>query len=147
MSFATDPAGWAEQITGGAQRVFLRTSQGREISYAALREQSGRIACALLRRGVLPGERIAVQVDKCAEAVLLYVACLRLGAGFVPLNLANTPNEVDFFLRDSRPRVAVIRPQDRQALEPLATRTGIALETLGESGEGAVCTLAAGGGG
>jgi malonyl-CoA/methylmalonyl-CoA synthetase len=143
MSFATDPAGWVEQISGSAQHVFLRTSQGREISYAALREQSGRIARALMRRGVTPGERIAVQVDKSAEAVLLYVACLRLGAVFVPINAANTPNEVDYLLRDSRPRVAVIRPQDRQVIEPLATETGIALETLDASGEGSLCTLAA----
>ena len=143
MVGVTDPAAWVEQIPGSAQRVFLRTSQGREISYAALREQSGRIACALMRRGVRPGERIAVQVDKSVEAVLLYVACLRLGAVFVPINVANTPNEVDYLLRDSRPRLAVIRPQDRQVIEPLAAETGIALETLDAGGEGSICTLAA----
>src|ERR1700730_9322421 len=131
MSFATDPSGWVEETPGGAQRVFLKTSQGREVSYAALREQSGRIASALTRRGLLPGERIAVQVDKSAEAVVLYVACLRLGAVFVPINVANTLNEVDYLLRDSRPRVAVIRPQDRHLIEPLAREAGIALETLG----------------
>ncbi len=143
MSFATDPNGWVEQVAGGAQRVFLRTSQGREISYAALREQSHRIACALMRRGVVPGERVAVQVDKSVEAVLLYIACLRLGAVFVPINVANTPNEVEYFLRDSRPRVAVIRPQDRHVLEPLAIEAGVALETLGENGDGSLCELAA----
>jgi malonyl-CoA/methylmalonyl-CoA synthetase len=143
MSFATDPAGWVEESPASAQRVFLKTPQGREISYAALREQSGRIACALIRRGALPGERIAVQVDKSAEAVLLYVACLRLGAVFVPINVANTPNEVEYLLRDSRPRVAVIRPQDRHLIEPLARETGIALETLGADGDGSLLTLAA----
>ena len=56
-------------------------------------------------RGVQSGDRVAVQVDKSAEAVFLYVACLRLGAVFVPINVANTPNEVDYFLRDSQPRV------------------------------------------
>jgi malonyl-CoA/methylmalonyl-CoA synthetase len=143
MSFATDPNGWVEQVAGGSQRVFLRTSQGREISYAALREQSHRVACALMRRGVVPGERVAVQVDKSVEAVLLYIACLRLGAVFVPINVANTPNEVEYFLRDSRPRAAVIRPQDRHVLEPLAIEAGIALETLGENGDGSLCALAA----
>jgi acyl-CoA synthetase (AMP-forming)/AMP-acid ligase II len=52
MSFATDPAAWVEQTPGRAQHVFLKTLQGREISYAALREQSGRIASALSRRGL-----------------------------------------------------------------------------------------------
>ncbi|MDP9009138.1 MAG: AMP-binding protein [Pseudomonadota bacterium] len=143
MSFATDPSGWVEETPGGAHRVFLKTSQGREVSYAALREQSGRIASALTRRGLLPGERIAVQVDKSAEAVVLYVACLRLGAVFVPINVANTLNEVDYLLRDSRPRVAVIRPQDRHLIAPLAREAGIALETLGADGDGSLLALAA----
>jgi len=124
MSFARDPAGWLEETPGRANRVFLRTPQGRDLSYAALREQSGRIASALIQRGVLPGDRIAVQVDKSPEAVLLYVACLRLGAVFVPINVANTSNEVEYFLCDSRPRLAVIRPQDVSVIEPLAREQG-----------------------
>ncbi len=67
---------------------------------------------ALQQRGVQSGDRVAVQVDKSAEAVFLYVACLRLGAVFVPINVANTPNEVEYYLRDSQPRVAIVRPQD-----------------------------------
>jgi malonyl-CoA/methylmalonyl-CoA synthetase len=144
MSFATDPAGWVDKTSGGAHRVFLTTPQGRHVSYAELREQSGRFASALIRRGVLPGDRIAVQVDKSVEAVLLYVACLRLGAVFVPINVANTPNEVEYFLRDSQPRVAVIRPQDSGLLEPLARRVGIEhVETLGAEGDGSLFNLAA----
>jgi len=60
--------------------------------------------------GVVSGDRVAVQVEKSVEAVLLYLACLRMGAVFVPINTANTAHEVDYFLRDSQPRVAVIRP-------------------------------------
>src|ERR1700722_5871945 len=143
MSFARDPAGWLEETPSRANRVFLRTPQGRDLSYAALREQSGRIASALIQRGVLPGDRIAVQVDKSPEAVLLYVACLRLGAVFVPINVANTPNEVEYFLRDSRPRLAVIRPTDRGSLEPIAAQAGVEhVETLGANGEGSLPQLA-----
>src|ERR1700723_2473532 len=110
MSFARDPADWLEETPSRAHRLFLRAPQGRRLGHAVLREQSGRIAAALIQRGVLSGDRSAFQVDKSPEAVLLYVACLRLGAVFVPINVANTPNEVEHFLRDSRPRVAVIRP-------------------------------------
>src|SRR5882757_5988302 len=143
MSFARDPAGWFEQPPGCANSLFLRTPQGRDLSYAELREKSGRIASALSQRGALPGDRIAVQVDKSPEAVLLYAACLRLGAVFVPINVANTPNEVEYFLRDSRPRLAVIRPQDVSVIEPLAREPGISLETLGANGDGSLLTLAA----
>jgi malonyl-CoA/methylmalonyl-CoA synthetase len=144
MSFAIDPAGWVGNTAGSANRVFLKTPQGRQVSYAELREQSGRLASALIRRGVQPGDRIAVQVDKSAEAVLLYVACLRMGAVFVPINVANTPNEVEYFLRDAQPRVAVIRPQDANVLEPRARQAGIEhIETLGADGDGSLLKLAA----
>jgi malonyl-CoA/methylmalonyl-CoA synthetase len=75
-------------------------------------------------------------VEKSVEAVLLYLACLRLGAVFVPINDANTPNEVDYFLRDSQPRVAVVRPSQHAALALVAERAGVAhFETLGRDGE------------
>jgi malonyl-CoA/methylmalonyl-CoA synthetase len=77
------------------------------------------------------------------EAVLLYVACLRMGAAFVPINTANTPDEVDYFLRDSQAKIAVVRPQDRELLEPPATRAGVRhVETLGTEGEGSLLALA-----
>jgi malonyl-CoA/methylmalonyl-CoA synthetase len=90
-----------------------------------------------MRLGVAPGDRVAVQAEKSAEVVLLYVACLRLGAVFVPINTANTPTEVEYFLRDSQPRVAVVRPSDRAMLEPAAARAAVHhLETLGVDGDG-----------
>jgi malonyl-CoA/methylmalonyl-CoA synthetase len=140
---ATDPAEWVESAARDQpHRSFLKTPSGRELSYASLRAQSGRFAAALMRRGVLPGDRVAVQVDKSVEAVLLYLACLRMGAVFVPINTANTANEVDYFLRDSEARVAVIRPADRAPLEPQATRAGVHhVETLGAEGEGSLLAL------
>src|SRR6266436_10095580 len=127
-----DPADWVEYAAREhPRRLFLRTPAGRQLSYEALREQSARLASALMRRGVACGDRVAVQVDKSLEAVLLYVACLRMGAVFVPINPANTPNEVNYFLRDSNPKVAVIRPADYALLEPHAVRAGIShVETL-----------------
>jgi malonyl-CoA/methylmalonyl-CoA synthetase len=140
MAVVTDPAGWVEHgARTHPRQLFLKTPDGREYSYEALRAESGRFASALMERGVIPGDRVAVQVEKCAEAVLLYVACLRTGAVFVPINVANTPNEVEYFLRDSRPRIAIIRPADRTVLEPLAKSAGIAhVETLGANGEGSL---------
>jgi malonyl-CoA/methylmalonyl-CoA synthetase len=143
MLAAMDPADWIESAARDEpQRPFIKTPAGRELSYAALREQSGRFAAALMRRGAAPGDRVAVQVDKSVEAVLLYLACLRLGAVFVPVNVANTPGEVDYFLRDSQPRIAVIRPADCASLEPHAARAGVRhVETLGAEGEGSLPAL------
>jgi malonyl-CoA/methylmalonyl-CoA synthetase len=124
--------------------LFLRTPEGRKLTYGALRTDSGRIAAALVRRGVEPGDRITVQVEKSLEAVLLYVACLRMGAIYVPINVANTAHEVEHFFRDSRPKLAVVRPQDRHLVEPLAAEAGIhCIETLGADADGSLLQLAA----
>jgi len=142
MPSMTDPADWIESAARTQPgRLFLATPAGRELTYASLLRESGRMAAALMRRGLVPGDRLAVQVDKSADAVLLYVACLRMGAVFVPINEANTPNEVDHVWRDCRPRIAVIRPADRALLEPHAARAGVHLESLGTDGEGSLHAL------
>jgi malonyl-CoA/methylmalonyl-CoA synthetase len=119
--------------------LFLKTSEGRELSYRALIDESARIAQALAHWGVLPGERIAVQVEKSVEAVLLYIACLRSGVVFVPINSANTAHEVQHFLVDSKPRLVVLDPARRAAVEPLAREANVAhVETLDAHGEGSL---------
>src|SRR5882757_9616338 len=143
MSSAKDPSDWiADGARRGPHRLFLRTPAGRVLSYAGLADQTARFASALTARGVERGDRVAAQVDKSVDAVLLYLACLDLGAVFVPINVANTENEVDYFLRDSRPRPAGIRPTSRALLEPLAMRAQIShVETLGADGEGSLPEL------
>ena len=85
--------------------------------------------------GVLAGDRIAVRTEKSVEAVVLYLACLRLGAVFVPINVAGTASEFEHLLRDSQPRLAILSPQDLETLRPVAGRAGVAhLETLGMAG-------------
>src|ERR1700693_3328550 len=105
MSSAKDPVDWIDDgARRGPHRPFLRTPEGRELSYAGLAEQIARFASALTARGVAQGDRVAAQVEKSVDAVLLYLACLDLGAVFVPINVADTENEVDYFLRASQPR-------------------------------------------
>ena len=65
-----------------------------------------RIATALAHRAVLPGDRVVAQVEKSPEAIALYLACLRIGAVFVPLNTAYTAAEIDYFLGDADPQEA-----------------------------------------
>lgn len=138
MTSPDDPANWIEEAALQRPRaLFLRTLRGAALTYQALRVETERVAHALMSRGVAPGDRVAVQVDKSVEAVLLYLACLRMGAVFVPINVANTVNEVEYFLRDSQPRLVVVRPTDGALLEPIASRVGVAhVETLGAQGEG-----------
>jgi acyl-CoA synthetase (AMP-forming)/AMP-acid ligase II len=95
MSSAADPADWIEHAARDhPAQVFMKTLAGRHYSYASLRSETGRFAAALMRRGVSPGDRVVVQVDKCAEAVLLYIACLRMGAVFVPRTVRKSKRSV-----------------------------------------------------
>jgi malonyl-CoA/methylmalonyl-CoA synthetase len=112
-----DPCDWLRRAAQShADRLFLRTPTGVRYSYAELLDATGRIASALQGLGVTVGDRVAVRVEKSPEAVLLYIACLRLGAAFVPINVAYSPAEVEYFLSDSEPRVAVLDPDGQRSL-------------------------------
>jgi malonyl-CoA/methylmalonyl-CoA synthetase len=143
MSSLADPSDWIERaVRNHPDRLFLAMPEGRRYNYAALRDESGRIASALRGLGVQVGDRVVVRVEKSAEAVLLYIACLRLGAAFVPVNIACSPGEVEYFLSDSKPRVAVLDPADLVLLEPSARSAGVEhLVTLGADGGGTLMEL------
>jgi malonyl-CoA/methylmalonyl-CoA synthetase len=89
---------------------FLIAPDGAGLSYAALDERSAGLAARLAELGVEPGDRVAVQAEKSADALLLYLATLRAGAVHLPLNPAYTPAEVRYFLEDSEPALFVGDP-------------------------------------
>src|SRR5688500_4686384 len=90
----TDPDTWLKEIARRTpDRVFLRTPAGEHVSYAAMTDRVERMAAALTHRGVAAGDRVVAQVEKSIDAVALYLACLRRGAVFVPLNTAYTTAE------------------------------------------------------
>lgn len=107
-------------------------------SYGDVLARSAQLAGALAAAGAGTGERVVVQVDKSADAVALYLACLRLGAVHVPLNTAYTPAEVAFFLADAGPAVFVARPG-----EPVPQHgPEVTVHTLGVAGDGSLAELA-----
>ena len=129
-------------ILGGAaqpEATALETQDGAVLSYGDLDAGAGRVAQALAALGVEPGDRVAAQVEKSADAVLLYLGCLRAGAVFLPLNTAYTPSEIGYFLSDAAPRVFVCDPARRDALAAIAAAAGVAhVETLDAQGGGSL---------
>jgi malonyl-CoA/methylmalonyl-CoA synthetase len=146
MSAMVDPSEWIERaVRQHPDRLFMSIPDphGRGYSYTDLREESGRYASALRALGVAPGDRVAVRVEKSPQAVLLYVACLLTGAAFVPVNTAYSMSEVEYFLRDSKARVAVVDPADLAAVGPVARGAGVGhVVGLGADGEGSFIDLA-----
>jgi malonyl-CoA/methylmalonyl-CoA synthetase len=122
----TDPATWlAELAQRHPERPLLSTPSGQRLSYGAMNQLVERIAAALAQRAVTPGDRVVAQVEKSPQAIALYLACLRIGAVFVPLNTAYTTAEIEYFLGDADPKVAVGVPQGGISLAELA-RGGLA---------------------
>ena len=110
---------------------FALLDDGRQYSYRDVLDASARFANALVGLGVKPGDRVAVQVEKSIEALMLYLGTVRAGAIFLPLNSAYTPAEIAYFLGDAEPAVFVCDPAKADALRPFAEKAGARLETLG----------------
>jgi malonyl-CoA/methylmalonyl-CoA synthetase len=118
-------------------RAFLERTDGSVLTYADLLDRSGKLANTLLALGVKPGDRVAAQVEKTPEALLLYLASLRVGAVYLPLNTAYTATEVRYFLKDAEPTVFVCSPNRINEMRTLARDLGLPqLETLGADGQG-----------
>jgi malonyl-CoA/methylmalonyl-CoA synthetase len=125
-------------------RPFIETSQGRVYSYADLASAVARFAGALRQVGVGKGDRVMVQAEKSPEALFLYLACVRLGAIFVPLNTGYKERELAYFLADAEPQLLVCAPAAHNTLEPLAKEAGTpAVLTLGADGRGTLTECAA----
>jgi malonyl-CoA/methylmalonyl-CoA synthetase len=125
------------------EKTLLEFPDGTRMSYGEALDLSGRLANMLVLRGVEPGDRVAVQVEKSPQALVLYLAVLRAGAVYLPLNTAYTLAELEYFLSDAEPRLVVCDPQTRAGLEPIAQSVGAALETLDAAGRGSLTEAAA----
>ena len=108
----------------------MRLADGAEISGQAFHGMIGQAANALLAAGVGPGDRVAVQVAKSAQALAVYAATVSVGAVFLPLNTAYTPEEVGYFLGNASPRLFLCDPKRAAAMAPVAAANGAALMTL-----------------
>jgi malonyl-CoA/methylmalonyl-CoA synthetase len=118
-------------------KLALETADGPSLSYGALFARAGAAANALVSLGVGPGDRVAAQIDKSPDMIVLALACLRAGAVLLPLNTAYTLAELDYFLSDARPALTLCRPGNLEAVRALAARLGLpAVESLGVARDG-----------
>jgi malonyl-CoA/methylmalonyl-CoA synthetase len=125
-------------------RPLIQSDDGRLFTYGDVIDQTARLARALWALGVTSGDRVAVQVEKSPEVILLYLACLRAGAVFLPLNTAYTAPEVRYFIEDARPSLFVVDPRRTDELAPCAEAVGARLMTLGLKATGSMMDCAAG---
>ncbi len=91
-------------------KTLIETEAGEFLSYQDIFNLSGQIANTLVAAGLKPDDRVAAQVEKSVAALALYLAAVRCGAVFLPLNTAYTASEMSYFLNDAEPRILVCDP-------------------------------------
>lgn len=128
---------FAEQFKVQAEKCLLITDQDIEYSYADIEQESARLANYLCELGASVGDRISVQVEKSPQAVCLYLACLRAGLVFHPLNPAYQASELDYFLNNAEPSVVICDSAKIDSLRPIVDAANIQhLLTLDADGTG-----------
>ena len=77
-------------------------------TFGEIERRSNRWANLLARRGLVHGDRLAVYLSNCVELVELYLACVKLGVLFVPINILYRDWELAHILRDAEPKAMVV---------------------------------------
>ena len=104
------------------------------IRYSDFIARSTKLAATFQDLGLNAGDRLAVQIGKSPEALMIYAACVQAGIVFLPLNTAYTANEVNYFIEDSGTSLLVCDPNRHDELTPLANTNQIKLFTLSSDG-------------
>jgi malonyl-CoA/methylmalonyl-CoA synthetase len=133
-----------DQIAGrnaDGARTFAERPGLPPTSYGALFAAAARMANALVDAGVTPGDRVAVQVDKSLAMLTLYLATVRAGGVFLPLNTAYTAAELAYFIGDAEPALVVCDPAREAETRAIAGRAAVL--TLDAAGHGTLSDAAA----
>ncbi len=123
----------ARAVADGPDRVAIETEDGVLFTYGELDRTVARTVIALFEAGLQPGDRVAAQVHKSVASLFVYLACLRAGLVYLPLNTAYQSSELDYFLRDAEPGLILVEPENADAITALSNGSvGAPVMTLGE---------------
>src|SRR6267154_2185446 len=125
-------------------RLAIETTDGQRISYGDLVARAGQMANVLVNSGVKPGDRVAAQTEKSVPGLVLYLATVRAGAVYLPLNAAYTLTELEYFIGDAEPSLIVCDPSRQDEVAKVASNLRATVMTLGTDGNGSLQEAAAG---
>ncbi len=115
-----------------AEKVFLHDiASQRVFTYGDLDAITGKMANWLNSNGLKTGERVMLQVEKSPENLFWYLAALRCGLIYLPLNTAYQPDELKYFYRNAEPSLIICDPEKASIFSSMAT---CRIETLDAQG-------------
>jgi malonyl-CoA/methylmalonyl-CoA synthetase len=122
----------------------IETQDGLRYSWRDISRASAMLANLLAKLRLPRGARVAVHAEKSPEALLLYLATLRAGYVYLPLNTAYQEAEVDYFVGNAEPSLLVCSPRNEAWMAKIAKRHRVPhLLTLGEARDGTLLSAAA----
>ena len=113
---------------------FIIQPDGSVITYAQMNALSAQFANVLIDQGVQKGDRVMMYAEKSVEALIVYIACLRTGFVFIPINPAHTKGELEYFIKDSGPKVIIIDSGKEELVRSAIWKFDLSVETLGIDG-------------
>ncbi|MDQ9169931.1 malonyl-CoA synthase [Oxalobacteraceae bacterium R-40] len=124
MNNANLYAFFASSFPSDRNACAIETHMGRYYTWDDLEHASAKIANLLSALKLPKGARVAAQVEKSPEALVLYLATIRAGYVYLPLNTAYRKAEIDYFLQDASPAVVVCTPRNFGWVAQSAFRAG-----------------------
>jgi malonyl-CoA/methylmalonyl-CoA synthetase len=122
----------------------VETDEGLHYSWQDLDRATAMMANLLQSLDLPEGSRVAVQVEKSVEAMMLYLATLRAGYVFLPLNTAYQSAEIEYFIGNAEPAVVVCSPANFGWVSKIAFKAGTQhVFTLGDDRTGSLLERAA----
>lgn len=126
-----------ERFPQDLDACWLETAEGQYYSWRDLERGTAKIANLLASLKLPSGARVAAQVEKSPEALMLYLATVRAGLVYLPLNTAYRAEEMRYFIGDARPAVVVCSPVNFGWVTQIAFSAGTRhVFTLDEPHEG-----------
>src|SRR5258708_27298786 len=108
---------------------------GATYTFGQIDARSNRMARALGARGFIKGDRLCVYLANCIEMIDLYLACIKLGVIFVPINILYRDREMSHILSDAEPKLLVTAAEVPQLLAEAALQSGEKLPDVAIDGE------------
>jgi acetyl-CoA synthetase len=104
------------------------------LTFWDLQERANRLSNALIRLGIARGDMVAIMLPQRPETVIAHIACYQIGAIAVPLSFLFGPEALEYRLRDSEAKIALVDSQSLPNLVPIRGRLPALEHVIGVAG-------------
>ena len=126
--------------TSSSTSTFL-INDNKEISYMDFHIMINQLANVLIKKGMMAGDRVAVQAEKSNTQIALYAATIKAGGVYLPLNTGYTSSELDYFIKDSSAKIIIV-DKDVENIIAKNLEANTVLLTLSSDETGSLTALA-----